>query len=135
MWKNFNITGPACFATIVCLLFIAIWLFQIIKKNQFFLYYAEGKNNLGALEDHDAEVDTLCYKDIVKKSWTYLVAGYVNYTTTLMIFPALTSTGNDKFLITINYVLIRLGFVEMNIAILNAILMSLTPPLLDEAGN
>ena len=52
-----------------------------------------GKDNHGVVEDHDAEVDTLCYKEIFKRSWTYLIAGYVNYATTLMIFPALTSTG------------------------------------------
>ena len=72
---------------------LAIWSFHTIKHNKFFLYYAEGKDNHGVVEDHDAEVDTLCYKEIFKRSWTYLVAGYVNYATTLMIFPALTSTG------------------------------------------
>jgi len=86
------ILGPACFGTILILLMVAIWSFYSIKHNKFFLYYAEGKDNHGVVEDHDAEVDTLCYKEIFKRSWTYLVAGYVNYATTLMIFPALTST-------------------------------------------
>jgi len=86
------ILGPACFGTILILLMLAIWSFHTIKHNKFFLYYAEGKDNHGVVEDHDAEVDTLCYKEIFKRSWTYLIAGYVNYATTLMIFPALTST-------------------------------------------
>ena len=29
---------------------------------------------------------------VLGKCWTYLLAGYINYSTTLMIFPALTST-------------------------------------------
>ena len=66
-----------------------------MKKNQFFLYYAEGKDNHGVVEDHDAEVDRLCYKDILKRSWTYLVSGYFIYSTTLMIYPAISSTGNS----------------------------------------
>jgi len=86
------ILGPACFGTILLLLMLAFWMFRLIKHNKFFLYYAEGKDNHGVVEDHDAEVDTLCYKEIFKQSWPYLVAGYVNYATTLMIFPALTST-------------------------------------------
>ena len=28
---------------------------------------AEGKDNHGVVEDHDAEVDTLCYKEIFKQ--------------------------------------------------------------------
>jgi len=86
------ILGPACFVTILIMIALAFWCFHLIKHNQFFLYYAEGKDNHGEVEDHDAEVATLCYKEIFKRSWTYLIAGYVNYATTLMIFPALTST-------------------------------------------
>ena len=66
--------------------------FHWMKTNRFFLYFAEGKDNHGVVEDHDAAVDQLCYKAILAKCWTYLLAGYINYSTTLIIFPALTST-------------------------------------------
>ena len=46
---------------------LAFWMFHLIKHNKFFLYYAEGKDNHGVVEDHDAEVDTLCYKEIFKQ--------------------------------------------------------------------
>ena len=46
---------------------LAFWMFRLIKHNKFFLYYAEGKDNHGVVEDHDAEVDTLCYKEIFKQ--------------------------------------------------------------------
>ena len=59
--------GPACFGTILLLLMLAFWMFHLIKHNKFFLYYAEGKDNHGVVEDHDAEVDTLCYKEIFKQ--------------------------------------------------------------------
>lgn len=59
--------GPACFGTILLLLMLAFWMFRLIKHNKFFLYYAEGKDNHGVVEDHDAEVDTLCYKEIFKQ--------------------------------------------------------------------
>ena len=55
-----------------------------------------GKDNHGIVEDHHDEVARLCYKDIFKRSWTYLVGGYLTYSSTLCIFPALTSSG--KFL-------------------------------------
>lgn len=64
-----------------------------MKKNKFFLYYAEGKDNHGVVEDHHAEVERLSYKDILKRSWTYLLSGYLVYCITLCIFPALTSSG------------------------------------------
>ena len=64
-----------------------------MKKNKFFLYYAEGKDNHGVVEDHHAEVERLSYKDILKRSWTYLLSGYLVYSITLCIFPALTSSG------------------------------------------
>lgn len=84
--------GPACFGAILLLLVLAMGFFHWMKTNPFFLYFAEGKDNHGVVEDHDAQVDQLCYKAILGKCWTYLLAGYINYSTTLMIFPALTST-------------------------------------------
>lgn len=84
--------GPACFGAILLLLVLAMGFFHWMKTDPFFLYFAEGKDNHGVVEDHDAQVDQLCYKAILGKCWTYLLAGYINYSTTLMIFPALTST-------------------------------------------
>ena len=75
------------------LLMLAIWSFVLMKRSKFFLYYAEGKDNHGQVDDPNLEVETLNYKEIVKRSWTYLLGGLVNYSATLMIFPALTSTG------------------------------------------
>ena len=35
------------------------------------------------------------YRTVFKSSWMYFLAGYVNYSTTLCIFPALTSLGKS----------------------------------------
>lgn len=86
-----RLLGPACFAAVLLLLLAAMVLFHWLKTSKFFLYYAEGKDNHGVITDHDEQVDKLCYKEIVKKSWPYLVAGYLTYATTLSIFPAITS--------------------------------------------
>ena len=88
-----TVLGPACFGATILLLALAIFTFNRVKVNRFFLYYAEGKDNHGVVEDHHAEVEQLCYKDILKRSWTYLLSGYLTYCTTLCLFPAVTSTG------------------------------------------
>lgn len=87
--------GPACFGAIIVLLVIAIWTFHVMKTCKFFLFYAEGKNdyhenNLDNAADDLINVD---YRTILQRSWPYLLSGLLNYATTLMIFPALTSTG------------------------------------------
>lgn len=94
-FSNFwsTVLGPACFGATILLLALAIFTFNRVKVNRFFLYYAEGKDNHGVVEDHHAEVEQLCYKDILKRSWTYLLSGYLTYCTTLCLFPAVTSTG------------------------------------------
>jgi hypothetical protein len=92
-----KLLGPACFGAILILLLLAMALFHWMKVNKFFLYYAEGKDNHGVVEDHDAQVDQLCYRDIVKRSWTYFLSGFLVYTTTLGIFPGLTSLGEQSF--------------------------------------
>lgn len=93
-----KILGPACFGAVLILLFLAFLSFQWVKVNKFFLYYAEGKDNHGVVEDHDAQVDDLCYKDIFKRSWTYLISGFLTYATTLSVFPALTNSGSKSSL-------------------------------------
>ena len=87
------ILGPVCFGAILALIFAAIYSFHAMKRSKFFLYYAEGKDNHGVVEDHHSEVEHLNYKAILSQSWPYLMAGYLTYATTLMIFPAVTSTG------------------------------------------
>jgi hypothetical protein len=41
--------GPTCFAAIVVLLIVAIALTRWLGKNKFFLYYAEGKDQVSML--------------------------------------------------------------------------------------
>ena len=88
-----KLLGPACFGAVDVLLIIAFILGRWLAKNQFFLYYAEGKGNIitGDTSDHDREVDDLCYKDILRRSWMYLLGGWMIYGTTLSIMPALAT--------------------------------------------
>ena len=85
--------GPACFALVDILLIVAFVCERWLSRNKFFLYYAEGKGNVisGDTSDHDREVDELCYKDILKRSWIYLLGGWLIYGTTLSIMPALAN--------------------------------------------
>ena len=85
--------GPACFGVVDLLLLIAFICERYLSKSKFFLYYAEGKGNVitGDTSDHDREVDQLCYKDILRKSWIYLLGGWLIYGTTLSIMPALAT--------------------------------------------
>ena len=68
-----------------------------MSQNQFFVHFGEGGNHV----NHDAEVDKISYLKIVKKSWPYLITGYVNYATSLSVFPAVTSLGISKVLYSI----------------------------------
>ena len=88
-----KLLGPACFGVVDGLLILAFIFERWLSKNKFFLYYAEGIDNVitGDTTDHDREVDELCYKDIFKKSWMYLLGGWMVYGTTLSIMPALTT--------------------------------------------
>ena len=88
-----KLLGPACFGAVDILLILAFILERWLSKNQFFLYYAEGVGNVisGDTSDHDREVDELCYKDIFRRSWMYLLGGWLVYGTTLSIFPAITT--------------------------------------------
>ena len=88
-----KLLGPACFGAVDILLVIAFILERWLSRNKFFLYYAEGKDNLisGDTSDHDAEVDSLCYKDLFKMSWVYLLGGWLVYGVTLSIFPAISA--------------------------------------------
>lgn len=63
-----------------------------MSKNKFFVHFGEGGNHV----NHDAEVDKISYLKIVKKSWPYLITGYVNYATSLSVFPAVTSLGTVR---------------------------------------
>ena len=85
--------GPACFALVDLLLVIAFVCERWLSKNKFFLYYAEGKGNVitGDTSDHDREVDELCYRDIFKRSWIYLLGGWLIYGTTLSIMPGIAN--------------------------------------------
>jgi hypothetical protein len=85
--------GPACFGAVDILLVVAFMLERWLSKNKFFLYYAEGKGNImtGDTSDHDREVDELCYRDIFKRSWIYLLGGWMIYGVTLSLMPALTT--------------------------------------------
>ncbi len=89
-----------------------------MSQNDFFLFYGEGKvtavTSVGCPEaaasspndtlasgasagddevDHDAEVDSVSYKRIFGRSWTYILTGYVNFATSLCVFPAITTLG------------------------------------------
>lgn len=88
-----RLLGPASFGIIIALLLLALGAERWLAKNKFFLYFAEGKDNhiTGDTSDHDAEVDRICYKDIIKRSWIYLVGGWTVYATTLSVFPALAT--------------------------------------------
>ena len=92
-----KLLGPAAFGAVIVLLALALFCERWLSKNKYFLYFAEGKDNhiTGDTSDHDAEVDKLCYRDLLKRSWVYLVGGSIVYATTLSIFPALTSLGNN----------------------------------------
>lgn len=59
----------------------------------FYRYYGEGKaNGTGETSQSDVAIP-VNYKKIFKRSWMYFATGYINYGTTLCIFPALTSLG------------------------------------------
>lgn len=95
-----KVLGPAAFGSVLGLLIVALATERWLSKNRFFLYFTEGKDNpiTGDTSDHDAEVDQLSYKDILKRSWIYLLSGFLIYSTTLSIFPALTSLGKSAYL-------------------------------------
>ena len=85
--------GPACFGAVDIMLILAFVFERWLSKNKFFLYFAEGKGNVitGETSDHDREVDELCYKQIFKRSWIYLLGGWMIYGSTLSIMPALAT--------------------------------------------
>jgi len=90
-----RLLGPACFVAILAFIFVAFTLFYFISKNTFFRYYAEGKQGrpceIPSVDQGVEEVDRISYKAIFRKSWTYFLVGYINYATTLTVFPAITS--------------------------------------------
>ena len=47
-------------------------------------------------EDPEIAAMKIDYKRVFSRSWMYFLTGYVNYSTTLCIFPALTSLGKSK---------------------------------------
>ena len=119
-----GLLGPACFVAILAFILVAFTLFYYISKNtyviqyliksscspptllkllciifRFFRYYSEGKRSrpceILSVEQSVEEVDRISYKAIFRKSWTYLLVGYINYATTLTVFPAITSLGDN----------------------------------------
>ena len=88
-----KLLGPVCFGAVDMMLVVAFVLERWLSRNKFFLYYAEGKGNIisGDTSDHDREVDELCYKDIFKRSWVYLLGGWLIYGITLSMMPAVTT--------------------------------------------
>ncbi len=70
-------------------------LFARVNRNPFFLFYGEGKQSETSTVNHDDEVDHLSYVAIVQRSWIYLITGFVNYATSLCVFPAVTSLGKN----------------------------------------
>ena len=95
-----RLLGPACFVVILGFILLAIGSYYVLIRNPFFLFHAEGSAIASEVEvvNHDSEVDALSYKRIFGRSWSYFLTGYVNYATTLSVFPALTSLG--KYLIS-----------------------------------
>ena len=116
-----GLLGPACFVAILAFIFVAFTLFYFISKNtyvrnqgfscasnlnhicfffRFFRYYAEGKQSspceIPSVDQGVEEVDRISYKAIFMKSWTYFLVGYINYATTLTVFPAITSLGEER---------------------------------------
>ncbi len=95
--------GPACFAAIIFSVGVAIALFHRVSQNDFFLFYGEGKGNSSSVGsssnsssvDHDAEADSVSYARILSRSWAYVVTGYVNFATSLCVFPAITTLGES----------------------------------------
>ena len=85
------ILGPAAFVFVVSFIVMAHVLFYKLSKNRYFLYHTEIDDTHEA--NHDSEVDQICYKQIVASCWPYLVTGFVNYATSLCVFPAITSLG------------------------------------------
>ena len=87
-----HLLGPASFAFIIAFIVLGFVLFYYMSRNKFFLYHTEG-GSWSREANHDVEVDSICYKEIFEKSWTYFLTGYVNYATSLCVFPAITSLG------------------------------------------
>ncbi|XP_059081784.1 equilibrative nucleoside transporter 3-like isoform X1 [Tigriopus californicus] len=86
-----RVLGPVCFCLILVSILTAMVIFFGMSNNIYFLYYGEGKVSVDQDIDHNDEVDHICYKAIFKNSWMYFVTGYINYATTLSVFPAITS--------------------------------------------
>jgi len=88
--------GPTCFVAIVFMLGIAIYLARSLKSNEFFLYFAEGRNQFFAIDpDHEGDMDRISYLSLFCKSFPYLLSGYLNYAVALSVFPGVTSLGRN----------------------------------------
>ncbi len=44
-------------------------------------------------EDRETQSEKVSYREVIKRGWTYFLVGYLNYGTTLCVFPALTALG------------------------------------------
>jgi hypothetical protein len=73
---------------------LAILLTRSLGDNEFFLYFAEGRNQYFAIDsDHEGDMDRISYMALFCKSFPYLISGYLNYAVALAVFPGVTSLG------------------------------------------
>ena len=87
-----KLLGPSAFASIVAFIVLALLAFKRVCVHP---YFVDRTIEPGMNEEDDLN-GPICYKTILRSCWPYFLTGYVNYATSLCIFPAITSLG--KFL-------------------------------------